>query len=247
MRSVLIVFLSLVVFSCEKDPPFNLADIQNPRLDSIVARESYIQKKAQILFGRSSGLRDFPVEVFLHIPDTAKNLRFYRSENSDSLEDFREFFPKFEQKNAFWQSFNYPQYEGDVRLIASYTAADTFYLSKILRLKHWESRTLPSNAIEINSQSPSKPRFRWQRDDYNTDEYLLAITDEQEKMLAAVILSDTFYRFYDVFKPFDVVGTEFTQPELIPNNTYSLYLMGLDTLNSWVMSYSRTRFVSRRE
>ncbi len=124
---------------------------------------------------------------------------------------------------------------------------DTMYLSKSLKLLHWERATAEIPDIDIDTKNPRNPRFKWDRDDYGSDIYLLGISDWQEEMLSSVILSDTNYRFYDVFAPFEFIGPEYTQPELVQDERYNIQLMGLDTSTGWLNSYRQVSFISTRE
>jgi len=247
MRSLFLILLSISLFSCEEDPEFYLKDIESPRLDSVLQLEDSVIHNAQYLFGRSSGKRDFPVRVFFYAPDSAEDVRFFRSEDYDQLAFYREFFPDFERTNSFWYGFDHPLYENDLYMMASYRIADTFYLTKSLQLLHWEQKTGNEGDVDIDTRNPTNPRFRWERDNDNSDEYLISLSDRQDDLLTASLVSDTNYRFYDVFAAFDHVGPEYTQPELIENESYNLYLMGIDTASGWVRSYRNRKFISRRE
>lgn len=246
MRYILIILTFLIV-ACEEDPSFYKEDIDFPKLDSILERQEHLSLDSFYLFGRSSGNRDNPVFMFFYTPDSAEEVRFYRSTRFDALGQYREFFPEVTRTQDFWQTSSYPLYDGDLFIRASYMVEDTMYLSKSLKLLHWGRETADIPDIDIDTRNPRNPRFKWDRDEYGSDIYLLGISDRNEDMLSSVILADTNYRFYDVFAPFDFIGPEYTQPELVEGERYNIHLMGIDTVTGWSNSYRQVSFISTRE
>ena len=238
--------LFLVLLSCEKDVAFDLKELNEPSLDSIVARASYVEHTDVRLFGRSSGLRDMPVRLFFYAPDSAKDFQVFRN-SEEQEETFRLVNFDIETTNNFWVEFLHPLYEGEPHLIASYTNGDTLYLIQTHILKHWKQRSTSLNIRDIDSRNASNPYFEWFADERQSDSYLFAIANEQDQILSSVLTQNTSFRFYDVFGFYEAVGPEFTQPKLLENENYYLYVMGVDTQSAWVNSYARQKFLNSPE
>ncbi|MFK7774210.1 MAG: hypothetical protein AB8F94_18825 [Saprospiraceae bacterium] len=244
MKSYFLYLLitSFLFLSCKKDDTSDLPKT----LQSFIEEQSNLTSFNELVACAAGGQEDFldddnfPLSVFFYPELNAADFKYYETENSDDdpnnlnlfLEKTASQEPLF---NGFLRRFILPKPEQDVWARVSFTANDTLWYCKAVRLKYFEKPTQYAPELcQVDLSNSMEPIFSWQ--DGTADDnfiYFQVISDENNNALSGTYTNDSFFQYYNL----DNVVFNVTRPGQVKplqiGSTYHFTLMGVSNDN-WV-------------
>lgn len=130
--------------------------------------------------------------------------------------------------------------------LVTYLLDDKLYISKPIKTKNATKPTEWSTAVDITYPNTLAPVFTWQDGTFtDTDKYFEVLTLNDDTFLTGTYTKDKQFVYYNESNIIvaDNIHTS-TPPALVLDDSYKLYIYGLDTDN-WLNLVIQNTFIAQ--
>lgn len=202
--------------------------------------------------GNEAGLFNDPSEassVFFYPIEGATDFRYFETDSLSDPSDFSQYNAKLVDSepifNGFLWKFNNSEFAGERYGVVTYKTEGRIHACNPIRIKTNVKPTEQNSELLQVEEDGVNPRFDWEDGLIQENAiYFQVISDEDNNFISGTYTFDKNFTFYNLDNVVLNITDTLTTPALVPNNNYTLTMMGVSEDN-WVNLFIEKEFRAR--